>query len=249
MKHARKPHKKPRAQHKLHVAEGEKIHIKSKGAVGYVHKSHAPKTKIVVKKVEVIKRVPVFVNSHTKVMTSNPTIVDHKLITPQHLFVSAEGSNYHSNHRKTKTKSLLVVVKELRSKPVEASKNMKVITDYPVIIDNKRKSPKEYYLNAGGSENIFQKTEDVLNKTQGALNKGSAAVQGASQTANSLNNAAVSVSNAPSPSTTGGTIPSNTTSQTPKKGMGVGAKVGIVFGIVAVAVGIFLVVKKGKKSK
>lgn len=238
--------------HRKHkIKTGNKLHIASKGAVVHTHEKPKQKTKVIVKKVEVIKKVPVYVNSHTSVLTSNPTFVNHKLVTPKHMFVAADGTH----------ESLIVIAKETKVEPKQKSPvDMKVITDYPVIINGKRESSKDMYLNAGGSTNaptgsgsgkgnFFQKAENAINQTSNAFQQGAGIVQSVGQAANSLNPS--NYTNTGSGSSAGSNTYTPPVQTTPvKKGMSTGAKVGIAVGIAAVVgLGIFLYVRHNKSKK
>lgn len=249
--------------HGKHAHKKGSHHAKSAAAKHTPNTASAkPKviTKTVIKKVPV--RVPVYVNSHTSVLTSNPTIVNHKLVTPKHMYVAADGMPQHEGKHHNKhegVKAMLVVVKETEKH--EAPKKpeggtMKVITDYPVYIDKKRESPKDYYLNAGGANGVpassgggfFQKAGAALNSVENAVQKGTGAVQGLEQTANSLNTAVTAGASPTSPVANYTPAPTDTKH---KKGMSTGAKtvIGVSVAALAVVVGIFLYVRHKNKSK
>lgn len=240
------------------------------------HKKPLPPHVIVSKKV--VKHAPV--TTHMKVLTSNAVIMNHKTITPKDYMSAADGgmrgmvfivekASIVEPEHSTKSSSIpkmqtpcsskeeLVVLRE-----PEISKKMKIFTDYPVIINRKKESPKDYYLNAAGSTTNatgdplavaaptgVSKAGHLWNTVKGLWQKvqGSGAIQnfqqgglqgamsgGANQTA--------SVSTAPPV-----VVPPGAGK---KKGMSTGAKVGIVVGVLAiVGVSAYLIHKHNKAAK
>lgn len=89
-----------------------------------------------------------------KITTSNPVMIGNEVVNGNDEFFNAEGAEYVENPEDTYNEG-----------------DFKIQTSYPVIVDDKPLSPKEYYLNTNG-ETDASKSAPSMDKQVAAKKKG-----------------------------------------------------------------------------